>query len=313
MLINRRSNVVGLTGGLGNQLFQLAYALSLSEGDEVYLDAHLGSPRVDRFGEPDIHGFNLPSGIVVCSGERKKWFLRKLSGYLLGLGLNKAHRRRFSFINLNLLRILFVTHLHSMKKIIISEGVGFDSSLELQIHGGVYFGYFQTHYWAAQPRVKRSLMSLTPRLDEDFVGTYRNLSAVEKPLIVHIRLGDYRLDSQFGHLDSQYYLNAISHMNSLEKFESIWLFSDEPELAVHMLKGCEIPIRVIDGSQATPASVLEVMRYGYGYVISNSTFSWWGAYLSHKSGAPVIAPNKWFNGQPEPINLIPSNWMRSAT
>jgi len=63
----------------------------------------------------------------------------------------------------------------------------------------------------------------------------------------------------------------------------------------------------IDNSSA---STLEAMRFGRGYVIANSTFSWWGAYLSHTDHAEVIAPDPWFQGMDSPDSLIPRNWQK---
>jgi len=50
------------------------------------------------------------------------------------------------------------------------------------------------------------------------------------------------------------------------------------------------------------------MRFGKGYIIANSTFSWWGARLSYEEEPDVIVPKPWFAQAEVPIDLIPSNW-----
>jgi hypothetical protein len=50
------------------------------------------------------------------------------------------------------------------------------------------------------------------------------------------------------------------------------------------------------------------MRYGSSYIIANSSFSWWGAYLRKNQNAPVYAPNKWFKGMDDPDQLLPPDW-----
>jgi hypothetical protein len=53
------------------------------------------------------------------------------------------------------------------------------------------------------------------------------------------------------------------------------------------------------------------MRLGHGFVIANSSFSFWGAMLANRSeDIDVVAPEPWFSGMPEPRDLIPPNWLR---
>jgi hypothetical protein len=55
------------------------------------------------------------------------------------------------------------------------------------------------------------------------------------------------------------------------------------------------------------------MRLGEGYVIANSTFSWWGAYLSRSSNPLIIAPRPWFSKVESPRDLIPDSWLTIET
>lgn len=47
------------------------------------------------------------------------------------------------------------------------------------------------------------------------------------------------------------------------------------------------------------------------HIIANSSFSWWGAWLSGHKGKIVIAPQKWFN-QDEIVtsDLLSEKWLR---
>ena len=124
-----------------------------------------------------------------------------------------------------------------------------------------------------------------------------------------MRLGDYLSEGGFGIPGQNYYQEAISRQLSDDKFNKIWLFSDEPEKAVKFLpKDLGVGLRVIEPSDLSSAETLEIMRYGHGYVIGNSTFSWWGAFLSHSENPRVCYPYPWFKDHKAPRNLMPKEW-----
>jgi hypothetical protein len=51
------------------------------------------------------------------------------------------------------------------------------------------------------------------------------------------------------------------------------------------------------------------MRNMKGYVIGNSTFSWWAARLKYDHSAVVVAPVPWFKSMNDPEGLIPGDWI----
>ena len=56
---------------------------------------------------------------------------------------------------------------------------------------------------------------------------------------------------------------------------------------------------------------LYAMMKCHHHVMANSTFSWWGAWLSDTKGR-IIAPKTWFgpNGPQDTGDIIPSRWER---
>ena len=62
------SNILLLTGGLGNQLFQLSFGLAVTRGD-LLLELKLGNPRCNTEGLPDLLDFTLPEGVASLNSK----------------------------------------------------------------------------------------------------------------------------------------------------------------------------------------------------------------------------------------------------
>lgn len=306
---NSYSVVVPLTGGLGNQLFQLSAAMAIANGSPVGLDSSIGAPRLNSQGTPEIASFELPSNVFFLQGTGRGRLIQKSSGYLLRLGVaprkfeNSIVFLRFFEILWNILIVL------SYRRFIIStvgRGVGY-FHLTRRRSKQLIYGYFQSYIWPEA--IYGRLQSIKPINYSKELLSYRDLSEIEVPLVVHVRLGDYKLENNFGIPSKRYYAHAISQMWGTGQFKKIWVFSDEPNLALEYLpQEFHAEIRWIPEVNLSASHTLEAMRFGKGFVIGNSTFSWWGAFLSHNPTARIIAPQPWFKFGESPQALIPPGW-----
>jgi hypothetical protein len=302
-----------LTGGLGNQLFQFAALQSNNDSRALIIDAVNGSPRTNLFGEPDILDFELPGSPIIHKRKMIN-FTRRAIGFNLRLHINSKSTRYHNFLCL-LTRfatsILVSLHFREIVFVRVLEDLGDDNKSDSVKVNLFLIGYFQSIRWA-ETMIDGRVPMITLRSTSSKVQDYKKLAEREKPLVVHIRLGDYVSESGFGIPSEKYYSEAISNQLSLNRYEKIWLFSDEPKKAIKKLPvNSGIEYRIIEQAGLSSAETLEIMRFGHGYVIANSSFSYWGAFLSYSEDPKVICPHPWFKDLASPNNLIPEEWSRA--
>jgi hypothetical protein len=308
-----KKTYIALTGGLGNQLFQYAAGRSCAQGGPLYLFSCLGIPRSSEIG-PDILEFDLGPGVEILPCDHRHVFSKRCFNLLLSLTVGR--RSWISKIPLGqglIIRVaslIFLLELRIRAQIFTSRGIGY-AVMKKTTDMVFPIGYFQSFRFltAEERHLDRLQISLINQ--SEGIEELRFESKVKNPLIVHVRLGDYKIESSFGILNLDYYFSAIESQMRDRNIQEIWLFSDEPDLALSRIPTKYMSVtKVMRLEGYSPAQVLEVMRFGYGYVIANSTFSWWGAFLSYKEDARVIAPSQWFRKTAEPLDLIPGTWER---
>jgi len=306
---------LSLTGGLGNQLFQLAAALKLADGNPILVEWVNSKPRLTAEGKPEISDFILPSNVNFLPRKKFRPIASKSVGYVLRMGVNpKVYELVWGAQKL--IRILasisntpiFGRYL----PIRLNQGVGFWPRLSQRSPKSCHLiGYFQTFRWLENTADAYSLKGIETQKPSKELLELRAIAKTEHPLVVHMRFGDYRLEESFGILTKSYYLKSVQEMWASNLYTTIWVFSDEIEMAKNYLNELGIEeISFCSDVSNSATQTLAAMRLGRGFVIGNSSFSWWAARLSHYPNPTVIAPTPWFVGQNEPADLIPPNWIR---
>ena len=305
-----------LNGGLGNQLFQLAAALSIGEDAEIVLNNAAGESRTREQQGMEIAGFKLPTRVENSKNISTSFFVKKLSNLLLRLSTYSAPTSKFQELQRKVLRVIEIVIgkiAYPKANCIVPYGLGYSQLTAKHQNSAVLIGYFQSYKWASNPSVLSELMRLEPKNLSQVFMNFQKLAIEEKPLIVHIRLGDYLKEKSFGVPSKEYFAKALNALWNKEKHGKIWLFSDRPTEAMEMFPHeFSSYVRLVEGAEMTSAENLQLMRHGHGYVISNSTFSWWGAFLTFNKDAKVVAPFPWFTNIREPLDLLPPQWERVA-
>ena len=283
----KRGLVFELSGGIGNQLFQVAagisVALKTSEGVSFDL-SRIGSGTSSRYE-------NIFEGLQICPKIEPSFkIINSRSPKLLD---SLAFRNStFSYLD------------SKIRRIYNSNQVGYDENIYKLSRQSRIRGYFQSYkYYQVLKDAGYGLQFHS----ETFSDTYKDLeSSVDfiNDIAVHIRRGDYIEHSDsIGLLSSAYFENAISAMGSSGK---VVVFSDNVVSKSFFSRDYE----VIDTSgflSESPFESLEFMSRFRNITLSNSTFSWWAAALGRQP-KNVVAPSPWFLNLDQPEFLFPENW-----
>lgn len=299
---------LSLSGGLGNQLFQ--YAIGLHTKENLQLEWKLGFASENNLGEPELSSFKLPTNVDLSTRTNPSRFRIRVHHWLLAFGATKTKIPSFARWTLKIFSsLIFKGYFKKFVIPNIPKSLGFDPKFNPN-SGDFLVGYFHSYKWVEDLSVRAQMCALEIKTPSRQLQTLINEASEKRILIVHIRLGDYEKELRLGILASNYYRLAIQKAHALRKFDEIWVFTND----VHKSKTI-FPTewlyksRWITEVDHSASETLKIMQYGHGYVVGNSTFSWWAAMLSKSSEALVFAPDPWFKTAETPSDLIPPAWI----
>lgn len=163
-----------------------------------------------------------------------------------------------------------------------------------------YVGYFQCEKYFKHRRSE--ILELFKPADEFNVqiNKYQHLF---NNISLHVRHGDY-----YGHPEIhliqiiEYYENATS---LLPKDLKILIFSDDLNWCIQNFIGERFVF--INEIDYIAIYLMSKMKH---HIIANSSFSWWGAWMSECNDSVVIAPKKWFGTNIPYGDIVPENWIK---
>lgn len=292
-----------ITGGLGNQLFQIAGALSATD-QVVHVITCVGNPK-RHAGKLEVSSLDFQGRVQFTKCDKRHYLSPLAFRAMLSFATTKRDlldKSPYRGALLLLSGAIFSAHLRVLVYPRISRGVGHDPKFK-ECTGNLFIGYFQSH------RIPSSVRELfTYALNQIELKQSRPKRNSSEALI-HVRLGDYRSEPTFGVLDSEYFLRALKLLEKKGPISQIFVFSDEPVAALKVIPSNYFDrIKVDELAEESPLITLCRMRGYESYVLANSTFSWWAAYTSASKN--VFIPEPWFVTGDNPVELIPENWIR---
>ena len=169
-----------------------------------------------------------------------------------------------------------------------------------------YRGYYQSEKYFEGIKDKITSEFTFQPTYQRFAEDYIKPLAGGTILAIHVRRGDYLKNPHlFWVLSRDYYHNAIDSLPT--RPSSILVFSDD-------IAWCKSNFSSDCHYVSTPSHWhdMAIMRLCDYFIISASSFSWWGAWLSKSPNKLVIAPDPWFvpNNRLHGLDLVPEGWQK---
>ena len=136
---------------------------------------------------------------------------------------------------------------------------------------------------------------------------YNFLKEEKKTTSIHVRRGDYlKFPNHHPIQTLNYYLDSIDILK--DDTDLFVIFSDDINWCKENLKLDNI----IYIENEKDYIELYLMSICTNHIISNSSFSWWGAWLNRNENKKVIGPLVWFGSEiTYPTNdILPKNWIK---
>lgn len=264
--------IVRIVGGLGNQMFQYAYAKSLQQkGFDVQID-------ISKFKTYKLHGgYQLDKyNIDLETADNFATFLSKIK----------------------------------IKKNVREKNLLFDENL-FSLTGNEYVkGYYQTEKYFTNIRaILLDQFTIKQPLTKTTLSYAKAIKNYTNACSVHIRRGDYISDKKankiHGTCDLEYYNKAINLIQEKYKNTHFFVFSDDIAWTKENLN---IKNATYINHKTIPHEDLYLMSLCKNNITANSSFSWWGAWLNQNEDKTVISPKKWFKEKENEVAC--KNWIK---
>ncbi|MGN0165951.1 MAG: alpha-1,2-fucosyltransferase [Lachnospiraceae bacterium] len=279
--------ILQLKCGLGNQLFEYAYARSLMHKlgeNKIYLDLHIFD------NEPDgrknaLDNFCIPDDTIVLSGIKYSYYILKYK--ILNWFCSKCALR----IGKSFDELLFHFGIYNFNF----------EKIDSEYKGKVHYlqGIFQNYEHFADIREEiLECYQFRGKIKDQKNLEMLNAINISESVCVHIRRGDYVTNqswsSQLLICNEKYYITAIETVLNRISNPTFFVFSNNHDDISWIKKNYRFPVKVnfVDFSNSDIVD-FELMRNCKHFIISNSSFSWWAQYLSDYQSGVVVAPSYW--------------------
>lgn len=294
--------IVNLKGGLGNQMFQyaLGYILAKKKKCDLFCDT-----RLQEFYKKNPPPRNVPREIDLDIFDIK---IKKPSNYELFkvLQLFSNHRvRKYIIFILDFFGILILRE----RKRIFEKRIFKNKSLNVYLDG-----YWQSEKYFIDHRneiLRVFNFYSSERLPRNI--TFLKKLNIKSSVCLNVRRTDFLNNPEHNTIDIDYYKKAIKILEKKTNYKfNYYIFSDDVKWCKNnfdFLKKKVIVKHSFAGKKFRDYLYL-MTKFKY-FIIPNSSFAWWGAWLSQVDKKIIIAPKKWSGlYDNNKIDIVPNSWIK---
>lgn len=272
-----------LRGGMGNQMFQYAFGRAISLKYNIPLELDLAFLNGSQPGcikrKYDLDLFKCPQKIFKSNSPNLSV-------------ITEPHFKYSEWVTKQIDDSLF----NDFKKDILL--IGYWQSFK-------YFKEFSSQI-KKDFELKKQPSS---RIYSNMLNQINSLNSV----MVNIRRTDYLNGGPQGVMSIKYYQDAKNYIESEVESPHYFIFGDDIEWAKNNLQSIFKNGTFLNHKKEYVgdrfSAYLELMKNCKHFIIPNSTFAWWSAYLSKNKNKKVVAPLEWFNNtELEEKDLLEEGW-----
>jgi hypothetical protein len=296
--------VVRLTGGLGNQMFQYALGrhLALKNDTDVVVD----TTYFEYIPNNNPHFVKREYALDIFSTDIRIFQPMNWEG-LPYYSRNLTHRLK------HCLKRASKLYRYCGSYEILQEGRPFTFNKHILKSGNNAYliGYWQNekYFKDIEQQIKQDF-DLKNIWGVDIIQLAHEIENLDS-VCLNVRRGDFVNNPVHSFVGTGYISKAVTYIRSNTDIQRIYIFSDDVEWCTENLR-LDCPHLFVPHSYAGLkfSSYLYLMTKCRHFIIPNSTFGWWAAWLAENPDKMVIAPKQWVNVPGlDASGIIPNGWI----
>lgn len=181
-----------------------------------------------------------------------------------------------------------------------------------------YKGFYQNlmYFRGYEKEIRQAFTFDISRASERSRAMAIQMDDETESVALHVRRGDYLKPKHFSKVGCvcqlPYYQRAVKEIEKRVESPHYYVFTDDMLWVKEQLPLENVTY--IDWNRGKDSwQDMMLMSHCHHHIIPNSTFSWWGAWLSTREEGIIVCPNHWYahdNGQ---VPMYPDSWLRVTT